>query len=72
MKKSDGYKERSDVQCPTKGCNTLLKKGMLEKKEKRPICFGCFQAKHSGEMATARDVRMGRAVGRKKGRYTPA
>ncbi len=67
MEKNHKFNIMSDRKCK---CGKALKLNVVERKPTARLCFECFRANHI--LATAREVRTGRIIGRKKGIYVVA
>lgn len=54
-------------------CGKNIKQNLIDKKPNAKYCFGCFRVLCSGgdTISTAREVRTGKRIGRKKGIYSP-
>lgn len=64
MKKNHKFDVMSDKKC---SCGKSLKQNIVDRKPTATSCFACFRLRHS--LATAREVRTGKKIGRKKGIY---
>ena len=69
--KKHSFRSMSDRVC---NCGRKIKKSMIDKNPHAKYCYKCYrniQANKGNIISTAREVKTGKCVGRKGGKYNP-
>jgi len=69
MRKPHNFNVMSNRKC---ACGKAIKQNVIDKQPNAALCYGCSrvaEASKGNEISTAREVKTGKKIGRKKGNY---